>query len=201
MNWWSCASLAKRSPLSACKTPLSTCVHPLHGPSCAMNRSNRCLRCRPARSTAMNECSPLSSARCASSSARQPDDHVADDADYAAHHHGNAFAANRGPKVAVVDYDHGPESVRLRSLCSIAANIKTFRTIDYTTNFSTGNVRTGKIDAAIIIPAQYSACLRTDAPELGWLWITQTVYVRLPLSEMQSLVHRSHGAGDSAASG
>jgi len=46
---------------------------------------------------------------------------------------GNAFGGKIvGAKVAVVDYDHGPESVRLReAFASIAANIKTFRTIDY----------------------------------------------------------------------
>jgi len=84
---------------------------------------------------------------------------------------GNAFGGKiTGARVAVVDYDHGPEAVKLReAFDSIAVNIKTFTTINYTDeNMAREDVRTGKIDAAVVIPAQYSRRVYAqDAPHLG----------------------------------
>lgn len=84
---------------------------------------------------------------------------------------GNAFGGKiTGARVAVVDYDHGPEAVKLReAFDSIAVNIKTFTTINYTDeNKAREDVRTGKIDAAVIVPAQYSRRVYAqDAPHLG----------------------------------
>src|ERR1035437_9607664 len=47
---------------------------------------------------------------------------------------GNAFSGKIvGCRVAVIDYHHGPEAVKLReAFDSIAVNIKTFTTIEYT---------------------------------------------------------------------
>src|ERR1035438_1818362 len=47
---------------------------------------------------------------------------------------GNAFGGKiTGARVAVVDYDHGPQAVRIREgFDAIAANIKTFKTVEYT---------------------------------------------------------------------
>jgi len=73
---------------------------------------------------------------------------------------GNAFGGKiTGLHVAVVDYDHGPQSVKIReAFDSIAVNIKTFTTVDYNDeNLAREDVRTGRMDAAVIIPAQYSA--------------------------------------------
>ena len=70
---------------------------------------------------------------------------------------GNAFGGKIvGARVAVVDYDHGPQAVKIReAFRSIAVNIKTFTTVDYTDErLAREDVRTGKIDAAVIIPAQ-----------------------------------------------
>jgi ABC-2 type transport system permease protein len=72
---------------------------------------------------------------------------------------GNAFGGKIvGEKVAVVDYDHGPQAVRLReAFDSIAVNIKTFTTVEYSNEVQAReDVRTGKINAAIIIPKEYS---------------------------------------------
>src|ERR1019366_740178 len=72
---------------------------------------------------------------------------------------GNAFGGKIvGARVAVVDYDHGPEAVKLReAFDAIAVNIKTFTTVEYTNELQAReDVRTGKIDAAVVIPAQYS---------------------------------------------
>jgi ABC-2 type transport system permease protein len=84
---------------------------------------------------------------------------------------GNAFGGKIvGARVAVVDYDHGPEAVKLReSFDAIAANIKTFKTVEYTSEVQAReDVRTGRIDAAVIIPAQYSRRVYAqNAPNVG----------------------------------
>jgi ABC-2 type transport system permease protein len=84
---------------------------------------------------------------------------------------GNAFGGKIvGARVAVVDYDHGPQAVKIReAFDSIAVNIKTFTTVDYTDEVQAReDVRTGKIDAAVIIPAQYSRRVYAqDAPQIG----------------------------------
>jgi ABC-2 type transport system permease protein len=84
---------------------------------------------------------------------------------------GNAFGGKIvGCRVAVIDYDHGPEAVKLReAFDTIAVNIKTFTTIEYTSEVQAReDVRTGKIDAAVVIPAQYSRRVYSkDAPVLG----------------------------------
>jgi len=91
---------------------------------------------------------------------------------------GNAFGGKIvGCRVAIVDYDHGPEAVKLReAFDSIAVNIKTFTTIEYTSEVQAReDVRTGKIDAAIVIPAQYSRRVYSqDAPSSAWSSITRT---------------------------
>jgi ABC-2 type transport system permease protein len=84
---------------------------------------------------------------------------------------GNAFGGKIvGERVAVVDYDHGPEAVKIReAFDSIAVNIKTFTTVEYTSEVQAReDVRTGRIDGAVIIPAQYSRRVSAqDAPRLG----------------------------------
>ena len=72
---------------------------------------------------------------------------------------GNAFGGKIvGEKVAIVDYDHGPQAVKLReAFDSIAVNIKTFSTVEYSNEVQAReDVRTGKINAAVIIPKDYS---------------------------------------------
>ncbi len=52
---------------------------------------------------------------------------------------------------------------------AIAANIATFTTVDYMDEAQAKeDVRTGKVDAAVIIPAQYSRRVYAqDAPRIG----------------------------------
>jgi len=89
---------------------------------------------------------------------------------------GNAYGGKiRGARVAIVDYDHGPQAVKIREACAaIAANIATFTTVNYTDErLAREDVRTGKIDAAIMIPAQYSRRVYAqDAPRIEQ-WIRQ----------------------------
>src|SRR5580698_4298274 len=84
---------------------------------------------------------------------------------------GNAFGGKIvGAHVAVVDHDHGPQAVKIREgFDAIAVNIKTFTTVDYQNEMQAReDVRTGKVDAAVVIPAQYSRRVYAqDAPEVG----------------------------------
>ena len=107
---------------------------------------------------------------------------------------GNAFGGKIvGTHVAVVDYDHGPQAVKVReAFDAVAANIKTFSTIEYTNEVQAReDVRTGKIDAAVIIPAQYSRRVYAeDAPKLGFVVDNSDLFTSASLeAEMQSLVN------------
>jgi len=106
---------------------------------------------------------------------------------------GNAFGGKIvGAHVAVVDYDRGPEAVKIREgFDAIAVNIKTFTTVEYTDeNKAREDVRTGKIDAAVIIPAQYSRRVYSqDAPRIGFVVDNSDLFTSSSLEgEMQSLV-------------
>ena len=106
---------------------------------------------------------------------------------------GNAYGGKiRGARVAIVDYDHGPQAVKIREACAaIAVNIATFTTVDYSNEVQAReDVRTGKIDAAIVIPAQYSRRVYAqDAPRLGLVVDNSDQFTSSSIeSEMQSLV-------------
>jgi ABC-2 type transport system permease protein len=109
---------------------------------------------------------------------------------------GNAFGGKiTGARVAVVDYDHGPEAVKLReAFDSIAVNIKTFTTINYTDeNMAREDVRTGKIDAAVVIPAQYSRRVYAqDAPHLGLVVDNSDQFMSGSLEAEMQLVVSAH---------
>jgi len=106
---------------------------------------------------------------------------------------GNAFGGKiRGARVAVVDYDHGPQAVKVReALQAIAVNIGTFTSIDYTDERKAReDVKTGKIDGALIIPAQFSRRVYADdAPRIGLVVDNSDQFTSGSIeSEMQSLV-------------
>ncbi len=106
---------------------------------------------------------------------------------------GNAFGGKvRGARVAVVDYDHGPQSVKVReAFDSIAVNIATFTTVNYSDeNLAREDVRTGKVDAAVVIPAQYSRRVYAqDAPRIGLVVDNSDQFMSASLTaEMQSLI-------------
>ena len=107
---------------------------------------------------------------------------------------GNAFGGKIvGTHVAVVDHDHGPQAIRVReAFAAIAATIKTFSTIEYNNEVQAReDVRTGKIDAAVIIPEQYSRRVYSeDAPKLGFVVDNSDLFTSASLeAEMQSLVN------------
>ena len=106
---------------------------------------------------------------------------------------GNAFGGKiRGARVAVVDHDHGPQAVKVReAFDAVGANIDTFTTVDYNDEVQAReDVRTGKIDAAVIIPAQFSRRVYAqDAPNLGLVVDNSDQFTSSSIeSEMSSLV-------------
>ncbi|MBV8629944.1 MAG: ABC transporter permease [Silvibacterium sp.] len=106
---------------------------------------------------------------------------------------GNAFGGKiRNARMAVVDYDGGSQALKIHeAFDSIAVNIRTFTTVPYTDEQQAReDVRTGKIDGAVIIPKQYSRrVLAGDSPEIGLVVdnTDQTLSNSLA-AEMQSLV-------------
>jgi len=106
---------------------------------------------------------------------------------------GNAFGGKiRNARMGVVDYDGGSQSLKIReAFDSIAVNIRTFTTVPYDDEQQAReDVRTGKIDGAVIIPKQYSRrVLAGDSPAIGLVVdnTDQTMSGALE-SEMQSLV-------------
>ena len=107
---------------------------------------------------------------------------------------GHAYGGHiQGAKVAVVDHDGGPQAVKVReAFDSVAANIATFKTVDYENETQAKeDVRTGKVDAAVIIPAQYSRRVYAqDAPRLGLVVDNSDQVMSGSIEgEMQSLVN------------
>jgi ABC-2 type transport system permease protein len=106
---------------------------------------------------------------------------------------GNAFGGKiRNARMGVVDYDHGSQALKIHeAFDSIAANIRTFTTVSYDNEAQArDDVRTGKLDGAVIIPAQYSRrVLADDSPQIGLVVdnTDQTMSSSLE-TEMQSLV-------------
>jgi ABC-2 type transport system permease protein len=106
---------------------------------------------------------------------------------------GNAFGGKIvNARVGVVDYDHGPQAVKVReAFDAVGATIKTFTTVNYPDEVQAReDVRTGKIDAAVVIPAQYSRRVYSqDAPKLGLVVDNSDQFTSGSLeTEMQSLV-------------
>ena len=98
----------------------------------------------------------------------------------------------KGARVALVDEDHGPQAVKVReAFDSIAVNVATFTTIPYDDEVrARQDVRNGKVDAAVIIPAQFSRRVYArDAPSIGLVVdnTDQTLSGTIE-TEMQSLV-------------
>src|ERR1019366_3721942 len=72
---------------------------------------------------------------------------------------GNAFGGKiRDAQMGVVDEDHGTQAVKLReAFAAVRSNIDTFRVVYYDNEQQAkDDVRTGKLQAAVIIPAEYS---------------------------------------------
>jgi ABC-2 type transport system permease protein len=84
---------------------------------------------------------------------------------------GNAFGGKiRDAKLGIVDEDGGTQALRIReAVDSVRANLRTFQPIYYSDERTAmTDVRNGKIQAAVIIPAQYSRRVyEQDQPRIG----------------------------------
>jgi len=106
---------------------------------------------------------------------------------------GHAFGGKiRNARMGVVDYDRGSQALKIHeAFNAVAANIRTFTTVPYQNEQQAReDVRNGKIDGAVIIPAQYSRrVLAGDSPSIG-LVVDNTDQVMSGAleAEMQSLV-------------
>jgi ABC-2 type transport system permease protein len=98
----------------------------------------------------------------------------------------------QGARVAVVDEDHGPQAVKVQeAFDSVAVNIATFTTIPYSDEYrAREDVRTGKVDGAVIIPPQFSReVYAKDAPRIGLVVDnSDQIMSGAIVSEMQLLV-------------
>jgi ABC-2 type transport system permease protein len=98
----------------------------------------------------------------------------------------------QGARVAIVDEDHGPQAVKVQeAFDSVAVNIATFTTIPYSDEYrAREDVRTGKVDGAVIIPPQFSReVYAKDAPRIGLVVDnSDQIMSGAIVSEMQSLV-------------
>lgn len=106
---------------------------------------------------------------------------------------GNAFGGKiRDARMGVVDYDHGSQALKIHeAFDAVAANIRTFVTVPYNDERKAReDVRTGKIDGAVIIPPQYSRrVLAGDSPKIGVVVDNSDQFMSSSLeAEMQSLV-------------
>ncbi|HUN87794.1 MAG TPA: ABC transporter permease [Terriglobales bacterium] len=84
---------------------------------------------------------------------------------------GNAFGGKiRDAKMGVVDQDHGTYSVKIKeAFDSVRANVRTFVPVYYDDQQqAVKDVRDGKIDAAVVIPPQFSRRVyQGENPQLG----------------------------------
>ena len=73
-------------------------------------------------------------------------------------------------RVAVVNQDHGMPTVKLREMCgAIAANARTFETVDYTDlQTAMRDLRDGRVNGVLNFPPDYSRrVLAKDAPQVA----------------------------------
>jgi ABC-2 type transport system permease protein len=106
---------------------------------------------------------------------------------------GNAFGGKiTNARLGVVDHDHGEEALKVReAFAAVASNLRTFNTVTYDNeNQARDDVRTGRLDAAVVIPAQYSRrVLAGESPHIGLVVDNSDQFVSGSIeSEMQSLV-------------
>ena len=99
----------------------------------------------------------------------------------------------QGARVALVDEDRGPQAVKVKeAFDAVAVNIATFKAIPYDNELTAReDVRTGKVDAAVIIPPQFSRRVYVkDAPRIGLVVDnSDQVLSNAIVAEMQSLVN------------
>ena len=105
---------------------------------------------------------------------------------------GNAFGGKiTEARMGVVDYDHGPQARRVwEAFDAVTANMRTFRPIRYDSDKQAqADVRAGRLDAAVVIPPQFSRRVYAgDSPTLGLVVDNSDTFMSSSLqTEMQQL--------------
>jgi ABC-2 type transport system permease protein len=106
---------------------------------------------------------------------------------------GNAFGGKiRDARVAIVNEDHGPQAVRIvEAFRSVEANVRTFIAVPYSDEVrAREDVRQGKLEGALIIPAQFSRRFYAgENPRLGMIVDNSDQFMSASLeNKMQELV-------------
>ncbi len=106
---------------------------------------------------------------------------------------GNAFGGKiREARMGVVDHDRGTQSLRVKeAFDSVAANIATFKAVQYENEQQAKvDVKNGKLDAAVIIPTQFSRDVYMGKhPKLGLIVDNSDQFLSSSLeSKMSELV-------------
>jgi ABC-2 type transport system permease protein len=105
---------------------------------------------------------------------------------------GNAFGGKiTGARMGVVDYDRGPQALRVwEAFDSISSNVRTFKVIRYDSDKQAQkDVQSGQLDAAVIIPPQFSRrVIQGENPHLGLVVDNSDQFLSSSLeSKMQEL--------------
>src|SRR5260370_20719265 len=80
---------------------------------------------------------------------------------------GNAFGGKvRDAKLGIVDHDHGPQAVKvIEALRAVQSNARTYKPIIYGDEKEmSADVRTGNLNAGIVIPLNFSRTVYERAP-------------------------------------
>ena len=117
---------------------------------------------------------------------------------------GNAFGGKiRDAKMGVVDEDHGTQAIRIKeAFDAVRANMRTFIAIPYDNEVQAReDVRNGKIQGAVIIPAQYSKLVyEKNHPRIALIVDNSDNFMSSTLEdEMTRRDQRAEPAGRTAA--
>jgi ABC-2 type transport system permease protein len=108
---------------------------------------------------------------------------------------GNAFGGKiRDTRLGVVDEDGGPQAVKIHEAFeSVRANLRTFEPVYYTNERQAmEDVRNGKINGAVIIPAQYSRRVyEQDQPQIALIVDNTDGFVSSTLEDELSQITQS----------
>jgi ABC-2 type transport system permease protein len=100
---------------------------------------------------------------------------------------GNAFGGKiHNAKIAVVDYDHGPQSVRIvEALRAVENNARTYTVEPYSNDRdAVHDLKNGRINGVIVIPAQFSRkYYQQTRPQIGLVVDNTDQFVTAALEE------------------
>ncbi len=100
---------------------------------------------------------------------------------------GNAFGGKiHNARVALVDYDHGPQSVRIReALLAVRNNARTYTVEEYANDRdAVHDLKNGKINGVVVVPAEFSRkYYEQTRPQIGLVVDNTDSFVSAALEE------------------